>query len=47
MRELAIDASLDKVKASVVEYTPKNSTTGGVTTSESISVSLGISPGFN
>ena len=28
-------------------YTPKNSTTGGVTTSESISVSLGISPGFN
>ena len=47
MQKLDFDCSLDNIKAELVDYTPKNSTSGGTTVTESFSYSLGANVGFN
>ena len=46
MRELDINCSLDKIKPNIVDYTPKNSTSGGATVAETFSYSLGGNVGY-
>ena len=45
MRELKMDCSLQDLKCQLVDYTPKNNTSGGVTVMESFSASLGANVG--